>query len=170
MLPGGMDVQGLFFVTEEDVFQQKNESKVIDCLQKFEASMKMDEPVLWPVFHIKRKSTQVKAFCLADLHKSKMFNYEESDLQWLCLKANLILDQPLAFTEEKTNCPLKEKLDTAIKKMEFALDKAIMLIGGKYRSKSDQLCSPPAAKSTKSGKKSGKKEQIKEDTTTTDAR
>ena len=53
MLPGGMDVQGLFFVTEEDIFQQKNESKVIDCLQKLKASMKMDEPVLWPVFHIK---------------------------------------------------------------------------------------------------------------------
>ena len=95
-----------------------------------------------------------------------MSNYEESDLQWLCLKANLILDQPLAFTEEKTNCPLKEKLDTAVKKMEFALDKAIMLIEGKYRSKSDQLWSPPAIKS---GKKSGKREQIKEDTTTTDA-
>ena len=46
--------------------------------------------------------------------------------------------------------------------MEFALDKAIMLIGGKYRSKSDQLCSAPAIKSTRSGKKSGKKEQIKE--------
>jgi hypothetical protein len=98
-----------------------------------------------------------------------MSNYEESDLQWLCLKANLILDQPLAFTEEKTNCSLKEKLNTAIKKMEFAIDKAIMLIGGKYHSKSDQLCSTPATKSTKSGKKSGKKEQIKEDTTTTDA-
>ena len=52
-----------------------------------------------------------------------MSNYEESDLQWLCLKANLILDQPLAFTEEKTNCPLKEKLDAAVKKMEVALDK-----------------------------------------------
>ena len=60
MLPGGMDVQGLFFVTEENVFQQKNELKVIDCLQKLKASMKMDEPALWPVFHIKRKSTQVK--------------------------------------------------------------------------------------------------------------
>ena len=53
MLPGGMDVQGLFFVTEEDIFQQKNESKVIDCLQKLKTSMKMEEPVLWPVFHIK---------------------------------------------------------------------------------------------------------------------
>ena len=53
MLPGGLDVQGLFFVTEEDIFQQKNESKVIDCLQKLKVSMKMDEPVLWPVFHIK---------------------------------------------------------------------------------------------------------------------
>ena len=60
MLPGGMDVQGLFFVTEEVVFQQKNESKVIDCLQKLKVSMKMTEPVFWPVFHIKRKSTQVK--------------------------------------------------------------------------------------------------------------
>ena len=169
MLPGGIDVQGLFFVTEEDVFKQKNELKVIDCLQKLKTSMKMDEINLWPVFHIKKKSTQVKLISLDDLHKSKMSNYEKSDLQWLCLKANLILDQPLAFTEEKTNCPLKEKLDTAVKKMEFALDKAIMLIGGKYRSKSDQLCSAPAIKSTRSGKKSGKKEQIKEDTTTTDA-
>ena len=53
-------VQGLFFVTEEDVFQQKSEVKVIDCLQKLKASMKMTEPVFWPVFHIKRKSTQVK--------------------------------------------------------------------------------------------------------------
>jgi hypothetical protein len=41
-----------------------------------------------------------------------------------------------------------------------------MLIEGKYQSKSDQIWSPPAIKS---GKKSGKREQIKEDTTTTDA-
>ena len=73
--------------------------------------------------NFRRKSAQVKVISLADLHKSKMSNYEESDLQWLCLKANLILDQPLAFTEEKTNCPLKEKLDAAVKKMEVALDK-----------------------------------------------
>merc|ERR1712029_108271 len=169
MLPGGMDVQGLFFVTNEDVFQ-KNESKVVSCLKKLKESMNMEEPVLWPVFHIKKKSTQVKVISLADPHKSKMSNYEESDLQWLCLKANLILDQPLAFTEEKTNCPLKEKLDVAVKKMEFALDNAVMLIGGKFRKKSDQICSPPTVSNpTKSGKKSGKKEQFKDDSTTTEA-
>jgi hypothetical protein len=55
MLPGGMDVQGLFFVTKESVFQPKNESKVIDCLQQLKASMKMDEPVLWPVFLYQEK-------------------------------------------------------------------------------------------------------------------
>ena len=99
-----------------------------------------------------------------------MSSFEESDMQWLCLKANLILDQPLAFTEEKTNCPLKEKLDAAVKKMEFALEKAQFLIGGQFRSSSAQICQPPAATSTKSGKKSGKKEHIKEETTTTDAR
>jgi len=169
MLPGGMDVQGLFFVTEEDIFQNKNEAKVTECLKKLKTYMKMEEPVLWPVFHIRRKSTQVKVISLADPHKSKISSFDESDLQWLCLKANLILDQPSAFTEEKTNCPFKEKLDAAVKKMEFALEKAIMLIGGQFRPSSDQLCQPPVATSTKSGKKSGKKEQYKDDTTTTDA-
>jgi len=168
MLPGGMDVQGLFFVTEEDIFQGKNEAKVTGCLKKLKTCMNLEEPLLWPVFHIRRKSTQVKVISLADLHKSKMSSFEESNLQWLCLKANLILDQPLAFTEEKTNCPFKEKVDAALKKMEFSLEKAIMLIGGQFRSSSDQLCQPPAATSTKSGKKSGKKEHYKGETTATD--
>lgn len=169
MLPGGMEVQGLFFVTEEDIFQGKNEAKVTGCLKKLKEYMNMEEPALWPIFHVRQKSTQVKVISLADPHKSKMSSFEESDMQWLCLKANLILDQPLAFTEEKTNCPLKEKLDAAVKKMEFALEKAQFLIGGQFRSSSAQICQPPAAASTKSGKKSGKKEHIKEETTTTDA-
>ena len=53
MLPGGMDVQGLFFVTEEDIFQNKNEAKVTGCLKKLKTCMNMEEPVLWPVFHIR---------------------------------------------------------------------------------------------------------------------
>merc|ERR1719273_1108258 len=110
----------------------------------------------------RQKSTQVKVVSLAEPQKSKISNFEESDLQWLCLKANLILDQPLAFTEEKTNCPLKEKLDAAVKKMEVGLEKAIMLIGGRFRSNSDQLCHPPTDNSSKTGKKSGKKGHIKE--------
>ena len=52
MLPGGLDVQGLFFVTDEDVYQ-KCEKKVSECLKKLKTSMNMDEPVLWPVFHLR---------------------------------------------------------------------------------------------------------------------
>ena len=117
--------------------------------------------------HFRQKSTQVKVVSLAEPQKSKISSFEESDLQWLCLKANLILDQPSAFTEEMTNSPLKEKLDAAVKKMEFVLEKAVMLIGGQFRSNTDQLCHPPVI--DKSGKKKGKKGQVQEDTTT-DAR
>jgi len=168
MLPGGMDVQGLFFVSEEDIFKKHN-AIVLSCLKQVKEQVKADDSSLWPVFHISSKSIVLKSISISDPAKSKVNSYEVADLQWLCLKANLILDQPLAFTEEKTDCPLNEKLEAAVKKLEISLNEATMLLNGQFRKNSDLLYAKSSKKETGSKGKKGKKGQYKDDSTATEA-
>lgn len=152
MLPGGMDIQGLFVSTKDDLFK-KHEAKIATCLRLIKQSFAMDEPLLWPVFHLDKKSIQLKVLSLTEPNKSKMSGFEETEMTWFCLKANLILDQSLAFTEEKTDCPFKDKLAAAVFKLQKSLDNAKMLINGELKQESDLL----DKKQQKSNKKSSTK-------------
>ena len=168
MLPGGIDVQGMFFVSQEEIFK-KHEQKINSCLKKIKQTLNVDEPLLWPVFHVNKSSAQTKVVSLSDPVKCKMTNFEESDMQWLCLKANLILDQVLAFTEEKTNNrTFKEKLESAVKKLQVSLDNSTMIINGRLRKGTDQLVAPkpPKVTETKSKGKKGKKDTKYDDVST----
>ena len=136
--------------TENLCSLQTQESKLVGCLKKMKQIMNLEEPLLWPVFHV--SAAQVKIISPSDPAKSRMATYEEADLQWLCLRANLILDQVLAFTEEKTNYNFKAKLEAAVKRLQQSLDKATFLIGGQSRNESDQLYFPPQAKAKKTKK------------------
>ena len=148
MLPGGMNIQGMFVASKENPFSCKN--KIIACLNKIDKSKPL------PLMYLNPKS---KECTIQNMTTAKSISFEVVDLNWVCLKASLILDQPLAFTADG---PLKEKLNAAVTKLEKPLEKAEMLINGRCMGKNELLV-PVSKDSKKSG---GKKGSNKEDSAT----
>lgn len=164
MLPGGMNVCGIFVASHEDVLSSK--AKIGICLKAI--GKRVPELTSLVVFHLNLEFHHVKI----ELHSSvedskpgKSIPYEEADLKWLCLKANVILDQPLAFTQEQSERPLKQKLDTATKRLERTIENSIMLINSQHRNDSELL--DPSEVAVKRPKEKGNKRGHWEELSTT---
>jgi hypothetical protein len=169
MLPGGLHIQGLFVASE--VFSDKASlTKLKSCLAAVRKLNDSKRPLVVMQLDLRSQSVRCESF-EADSNKAKSLAYEESaeDLKWLCVKANFILDNPLAFTKDQTEWPLKHKLETAVQRLKKALEDAVFLIDGHYRG-DDELLDPSVGVASPFGKakkgKKGKRAQ-KEETTTT---
>ena len=146
MLPGGIDIQGMFVVTSKDnPFNNKN--KIMACLDKVKKSS-----TNWSVFHLNPKNQECM---IQNMPTGKSVSFEVTELKWVALKTTLILDQPLAFTSDG---PLKQKLDAAVGRLEQTLEQSVMLINGKSMGNEEVLIPLKAKESSKKavGKKASK--------------
>ena len=183
MLPGGIDIHGVFVVSTENVLNNKKAKNMIDecctVIQKVKGADNLSDssststPLTFLQIDPKNHTTKVDSWTsdqVSGIGKTKPLSFDQSEINWLCLKANLILDLPLAFTEEQTARPLSQKLETAVKRLGKSLDHAVFLINGQFMEHS-QLIYPQSAedkKNIKESKKKGKKAHPKEETTTTE--
>ena len=172
MLPGGMDIHGIFVVTNDNVLgNPKVKNKAFECCKVIQNVRNVDASIPFTFLQIDFKCQIVKAEALltSDQNKTKLLSYEPGDLNWLCLKANLILDLPLAFTQEQTERPLSQKLETAVKRLGNSLENAVFLINGQYMEKAQHISPKTTVGVEKnSAKKKGKKNHQKEEITTTE--
>lgn len=185
MLPGGIDIHGIFVVSSENIQNNKKAKNVIDecctVIQKVKRadnitdSSSTSTPLTFLQIDPKNHTTKADSWT-TDQGKTKHLSFEQSEINWLCLKANLILDLPLAFTEEQTARPLSQKLETAVKRLGKSLDHAVFLINGQFMEHS-QFIHPQKSEDNKKNnknesgkKKGGKKAQHHkaEETTTTE--
>ena len=142
MLPGGIDIQGMFVVTSKDnPFNNKN--KIMACLDK----VKKSSSNCLSVFHLNPKNQECM---IQNMPTGKSVSFEVTDLKWVALKTSLILDQPLAFTSDG---PLKQKLDAAVGRLEQTLEQSVMLINGKSMGNEEVLIPLKAKESSKKAKK-----------------
>merc|ERR1711860_484602 len=135
MLPGGIDIQGMFVVTSKDnPFNNKN--KIMACLDKVKKSS-----TNWSVFHLNPKNQECM---IQNMPTGKSVSFEVTELKWVALKTTLILDQPLAFTSDGP--------------LEQTLEQSVMLINGKSMGNEEVLIPLKAKESSKKavGKKASK--------------
>ena len=142
MLPGGIEIQGMFVVTSKDnPFNNKN--KIMACLDKVK---KLSSSNCLSLFHLNPKNQECT---IQNMPTGKSVSFEVTDLKWVALKTSLILDQPLAFTSDG---PLKQKLDAAVARLEQTLEQSVMLINGKSMANEEMLIPLKAKESRKGGK------------------
>ena len=191
MLPGGIDIHGIFVVSSENVLNNKKAKNMIDecctVIQKVkgadnltaDSSSTSSTPLTFLQIDPKNHTTKVDSWTSSSDQgssaiggKTKPLSFDQSEINWLCLKANLILDLPLAFTEEQTARPLSQKLETAVKRLGKSLDHAVFLINGQFMEHSQLI--HPRSEDKKNNKNESKKKGKKanhpkaEETTTTD--
>ncbi len=183
MLPGGMEITGLFVASDKDVFGSKvgypKLIKALTYVEKIAAGGVSEQLVL---LHLDRRSTNVRCEVVTSKgveSKTRPVEYSEpdDDLKWMCVKANLVLDLPMAFSTTSSEKTIKQKLAIALQRLEKSLASATLLVDGLYRN-DEELLDPtavvtsPNSKSNKGGKGKKNKSFVEEapvTTTTTDA-
>ena len=170
MLPGGQEIQGIFTVSKNAnvTGNPKSKNKVFECCKVIQNLRETESSTPLAFLQIDSKTQNVKAELIvtSDQAKTKSLSFETGEINWLCLKANLILDLPLAFTQEQSDRPLSQKLETAVKRLSNSLDSAVFMINDNFM-ENDQLLDPTSknVKEQSSTKKKGKKAHHKEETT-----
>ncbi len=145
MLPGGIEVLGLFIASDKNVLGSKpSMTKLMKAVEHVERAASLDRKHSdkFIIAHLDRRSASVKCEAVVSKKeaKTRRVDYSEpsDDLAWLCVKSNLILDESFAFPTTSTDGPIKQKLDVSLNILDKSLQTASLLINGRFRGEADE--------------------------------
>lgn len=169
MLPGGVDVIGVFFASCSDIFQSQVGMELArKFVKELHGGKEANEDYLVLLIDTRTLKTLCKAMEIGSNASKALkpidFRNETDPLKWQHLQGKFILDFPITFNEEKACGTLLEKIKLAMTPMERTVNNALVLIDEQFRSSTEMLdVKQELVKETKGGKKGKPKRHPVED-------
>ncbi len=154
MLPGGINVIGAFFVTDNenqpgDIFNSAAASNTIKKLakcvmQREEQQSQSGSDFEFAVLHMSRPGQTVTAKWVVDAaqqFKQTEFVVEQHQEKWLRVQGTFLIDLPVVFGAKEASRKglLQEKVDAALAPLEKSINDAHVIIDGSFRPQQDKL-------------------------------
>eukprot|EP00095_Tigriopus_kingsejongensis_P011984 maker-scaffold879_size85478-snap-gene-0.18 protein:Tk11984 transcript:maker-scaffold879_size85478-snap-gene-0.18-mRNA-1 annotation:"hypothetical protein DAPPUDRAFT_302941" len=157
LLPGGIDILGVFLVDGTDLLIQPEMQaivqQILQSLNRARGGQVLDSVVIHCDQRIGRAHYQLQDGQSNARPQIQELKITAAPQKWQKLEGTFLLDLPCAFDMEQTSQLLQKKIDIALKPLEQAVERSIILFDGIIRPDSD--CLDPAVmpeKSTKGGK------------------
>lgn len=151
MLPGGMFVLGAYFMTRQDLFSSQKDflRQTLSAISRVSESSSSSS--LYLVLHNQGRALVKCQYGSNDFMTMRPVELDETrhTFKWHCLKSTFILDTPVAFTQQQTEWPLKQKLEVALAKVNGSLEKAVVLLNGCFKPDNELLEQPSNKKKSK---------------------
>ncbi|XP_065163912.1 protein odr-4 homolog [Atheta coriaria] len=150
MLPGGLYILGLFFITEENIFKPINK-KLITILQHVQAQLG-NSPWLYGnhansneriIVHFNNKGSSFEAHTV-NINSGSMhpvnFTFSEKEMQWCQLECKFDFNNLMKpVVKEKNATSLKNQLKTITGSLNTSLKSAVFIFDGQLVNSSDMI-------------------------------